>query len=69
MHRPASVSVHGSNFRPSGDFDPGGQTGKMNTAASLIAVSLLLLIAVAVAALFLAGGDSRSSNEDDPPPG
>jgi hypothetical protein len=40
----------------------------MNTAVSLISVSLVLLIVGAVAALLLAGGDNRWSNEDDLPP-
>lgn len=40
----------------------------MNTAASLIAVSLVLLIVVAVAALFLAGATAGRPTKGDPPP-
>jgi hypothetical protein len=40
----------------------------MNTAAALIAISLLILAGLGLAGLFLAGRESRAANADDPPP-
>jgi hypothetical protein len=40
----------------------------MNTAAVLIAISLLMLAVLGLAGLFLAGRESRAANADDPKP-